>query len=70
MSIDAEGMDLEILKSNDWEKQRPYVVVVEVNHGGDFDGFMDSIGYTLIGKTILNNIYADSTKFVLDRDTI
>src|SRR5262249_12218807 len=29
LSIDVEGLDLEVLKSNDWGKYRPYCVLVE-----------------------------------------
>lgn len=29
MSVDAEGFDLEVLKSNDWDKYRPTVLLVE-----------------------------------------
>ena len=34
MNIDAEGLDLEVLKSNNWLKYRPSVIAVE---DGDFD---------------------------------
>ncbi|WP_099240437.1 FkbM family methyltransferase [Synechococcus sp. BDU 130192] len=30
MSIDVEGLDLEVLKSNNWEKYRPKIVLVEI----------------------------------------
>jgi len=29
MSVDVEGMDLDVLKSNDWEQFRPHVLLVE-----------------------------------------
>jgi FkbM family methyltransferase len=29
LSIDAEGLDLEVLESNDWGKYRPYCILVE-----------------------------------------
>jgi FkbM family methyltransferase len=29
MTIDVEGFDLEVVESNDWEKYRPYLVLVE-----------------------------------------
>ena len=32
MSVDAEGHDLEVLKSNDWERFRPGLLIVEVHH--------------------------------------
>lgn len=30
MTIDVEGLDLDVLKSNDWDKYRPTIVLVEV----------------------------------------
>jgi len=35
LSVDAEGSDLEALKSNDWSRYRPSLVIVEVDAGGD-----------------------------------
>jgi FkbM family methyltransferase len=29
MSVDVEGMDLDVLKSNDWEQFRPHILLVE-----------------------------------------
>lgn len=29
MSVDVEGMDLEVLSSNDWKKYRPHVIICE-----------------------------------------
>lgn len=31
MSIDVEGLDLEVLKSNDWQKYRPKAVIIELD---------------------------------------
>ena len=62
LTIDAEGMDLEILQTNDWKNCRPEIIIVEVNKGGDFDKYMKSISYHLVAKTILNNIYKDNKK--------
>lgn len=35
MSVDVEGLDFEVLKSNDWEKYRPKILLVEALGGGD-----------------------------------
>lgn len=45
MSIDCEGMDLEVLKSNDWEKYKPKIIVVEI------------IPPTHIEKVIISPVY-------------
>ena len=29
MSVDVEGLDLQVLRSNDWQRYRPYILVVE-----------------------------------------
>lgn len=34
MSIDVEGLDFEVLKSNDWKKYRPEILLVESLGGG------------------------------------
>lgn len=58
LSIDVEGLDLEVLKSNDWERYRPKILLVEVL---DFDpsnmeanktiSYLDKVGYRFLAKT-------------------
>lgn len=31
MSVDVEGFDLKVLKSNDWNKYRPKIIVIELH---------------------------------------
>jgi len=60
MSIDVEGLDLEVLKSNDWNMYRPSYLLIET-HYTDIDDVTDSElykfvinnGYKMISKTIL-----------------
>jgi len=60
--IDVEGFDLEVLKTNDWQKYRPKVIIVEsdVNLKNDVTSeivsYLETKNYKLIGKTI---IYGD-----------
>lgn len=66
LSVDVEGMDWEVLNSNDWEKYRPEVVICE---DLDFDfekvqsskttKFLMSKGYRLVGKTPFSLIFRD-----------
>lgn len=72
ISIDTEGLDLEVLESNNWKKFRPRVVCVET---GDFsamidgqtknkkkntiDAFMTKNGYKNYYTNGLNTIYVD-----------
>lgn len=67
MSIDTEGYDLEVLKSNDWKKFRPHFIILETleyrkkNEGKKlndfFDLYMQEIGYKIIADTYINTIY-------------
>jgi FkbM family methyltransferase len=41
LSVDVEGMDLQVLQSNDWERYRPELVVVE-DHVASFDDLSNS----------------------------
>jgi FkbM family methyltransferase len=60
MSVDVEGLDLNVLQSNDWETYRPTILVVESL--GMFDVevclqselvlFLKSVRYKLIAKTV------------------
>ncbi len=69
-SIDTEGLDLAVLRGNDWERFRPYLVCVEsAAHSADSPGtsdiselqpFMHSVGYAKAADTGLNSIYVDS----------
>ena len=60
LTIDVEGLDLEVLRSNDWERFRPEVVVAEDNEfpgfarAGDSEvvKFLDGVGYELVGRAV------------------
>lgn len=39
MSIDVEGLDLEVVQSNDWKKYRPRILLVESLGGGGYQRF-------------------------------
>jgi len=67
MSIDVEGHELDVLRSNDWATYRPRVVLVEIL---DFDlsrpsanpvhNFMVEHGYALFAKTYNTVFYTDA----------
>jgi len=55
MSIDAEGHDYNVLISNDWNKYRPYIVIVETNvnklddvNKTDIANYLKSVDYEII----------------------
>jgi len=48
MSVDCEGMDLEVLESNDWDKYRPLVLAVEdtnISSESGLNRFVRNLGY-------------------------
>jgi len=59
MSIDVEGLDLNVLRSNNWEIYRPNYVLVEVL-GGD----LQSLALTDIGEFLLGVGYEPVSKLV------
>ena len=68
-TLDAEGMDLEILKSNHWKRFRPRVICVEVSNEAreneeTTETFLTNLGYRKMTETYeygnpLNAIYVD-----------
>ncbi len=62
MSVDVEGYDLVVLKSNDWKLFRPKVLIVEINQDeGDLVEFIESVGYEVAYKNHTNVIFVDSS---------
>ncbi|MFD2512664.1 FkbM family methyltransferase [Pontibacter locisalis] len=58
LSVDVEGLDLVVLESNNWEKYRPTIILVEILHSciedilkSDINLFLESKNYTLYCKT-------------------
>lgn len=58
--VDAEGFDLEILKTNDWTKYRPKVIVVESDDTlkndilSEIVQYLEIQNYKLLGKSVIN----------------
>jgi FkbM family methyltransferase len=73
MSVDVEGMDLEVLQSNNWEKYTPKVIVVEMQakklsdvFANEINTFLTEKGYEPYAKTLLASnlasvVYAHKT---------
>ena len=66
LSIDVEGLDLEVLISNDWQRYRPNWVLVEQLNLKDIEHldfethhYMKSVGYVLFAKTFNTLFYKD-----------
>lgn len=65
--VDVEGYDLEVLKTNDWDKYRPKIILVESNLSiedelnSEMHKYLLNLNYSLLGKSIisrnLGNLY-------------
>lgn len=60
MSIDVEGMDLEVIQSNNWDKYVPKVIVIEMQakklsdvFSNEINTFLADKGYEPYAKTLL-----------------
>lgn len=70
LTVDVEGMDLEVLESSNWEKYRPELVLVE-DHDFDMENpaaslifqFMKEQNYTLVSKTISSLVFHKTEAF-------
>ncbi len=70
LSIDVEGMEMQVLESNDWEVFRPYVICIEsadyskTKHGKEnytqIVSFFKNVGYGKIFDNGLNSFYKDT----------
>jgi FkbM family methyltransferase len=68
LSIDVEGRDLSVLRSNDWNKFRPVLLLVEAHErtvsaieSDPINMFAVAAGYRLIAKTLNTLIYEDGS---------
>lgn len=59
MSIDVEGLDLDVLKSNNWDKYKPKIVLIETYGSSlesalssDINQFLKQHGYLAVAKTV------------------
>ena len=66
LSLDVEGLELDVLMSNDWSKYRPTVLLVESLHLKNKDvlqQYLNQYNYQLIAQTV-NNLYFRDTKTI------
>ena len=61
ISIDVEGMDLNVLSSNNWEKITPRVICIEedpiIQSESEIAKYLKTVGYRYIDSTGLSSIY-------------
>ena len=66
LSVDAEGMDLEVLTSNNWGRYRPFLIAVET-HGLNLDtlknneiySYLSDLGYTMVSHVFVTSFFMD-----------
>jgi FkbM family methyltransferase len=65
MTVDTEGMDLEVLKTFPWETKRPTIVVVETGPAQkkDIVSAMKYWGYTFYYYSGVNSFFMEKTHF-------
>ncbi|OIQ63044.1 hypothetical protein GALL_554210 [mine drainage metagenome] len=66
MSVDVEGLDLDVLKSNDWQKYRPKLILVELLNFESFDSdpifvYLKSKEYKFYAKSQFTFLFTDTT---------
>ena len=67
LKVDVEGLEERVLKSNDWEKNRPWIVVVEATEPLSqvesylyWENTLTDVGYLFVYADGLNRFYVDS----------
>jgi FkbM family methyltransferase len=75
LSIDVEGMDLSVLRSNDWSRFRPRILLVEAHEravlaveNDPINRFAVATGYCLIAKTLNTLIYEDGGVVAVEKE--
>lgn len=69
LSIDVEGLDLSVLRSNDWSQFRPRYVLAEVLgmrdvqdvQRSELNAYMELVGYSLYAKTVNTLFFVDQS---------
>jgi len=63
LSIDTEGFDYKVLSTNDWGKNRPGVILVELNHDEDdsVHNLLINNNYALILYNGTNGVFVDES---------
>jgi len=61
LSMDVEGFEMEVLKSNNWKRFRPKFLCIETAVDGkqEIDRFLRGVDYTMVLDNGLNSFYKD-----------
>ena len=67
LNVDVEGLDLEVLRSNDWQNYRPKIILVEILNSSlntinsePIYKFLGKMGYSLVSKLFHTCIFKSS----------
>lgn len=71
LSIDCEGLDLEILESNDWQAYRPEYILIEIHTEGKnwtipssrVAVYLREQGYEIIGQGVVTSLFKRVRRF-------
>ncbi|MBI2465045.1 FkbM family methyltransferase [Candidatus Shapirobacteria bacterium] len=61
LSIDTEGHDLTVLKSNNWQKYCPRLICVETQSDHSLHSYLLKLGYKQVHKTPINSLYVQKS---------
>jgi hypothetical protein len=67
--VDSEGVDLEVLKTNDWSRYRPWVIAVEDHTQAcesEVESFCIGQGYRLFAQAYITKIFLRMSKSSID----
>lgn len=71
LNLDVEGLELEVLKSNNWNLFRPHYIVVESidtllidDLRSDLNSYLNQQGYTLVSKAVNSMIYKVNNQYI------
>jgi hypothetical protein len=69
LSVDVEGLDLDVLKSNNWNKYRPKYIIIEMWSScikdiinNDISSYLNKIGYKLVSYARQNALFERRSK--------
>ena len=64
LSINVEGCELDVLKSNDWNVFKPKIIIVEITNldmdkleNNEIHTYLSKLGYKLFARTPFNSLY-------------
>jgi FkbM family methyltransferase len=64
INIDVEGLELDVLKSNNWDEFKPKIIIIEIHNinlsnleDNEVHVYLEKLGYKLFARTPYNSLY-------------